>query len=150
MYFCRKLPSVFLRKSDRMQPVKKEKVYTYDRDIICLPQSYVGKDESISIPRGAPTRNYLAKHGLIGKIRLSSEMMEEEIFKEIYSVFADAMNGNPRFDFSILQQAGGTSKSLVIPALSSSYTWTASAVAGRNSKVPIYILAKEELKVWSV
>ena len=42
--------------------------------------------------------------------------MEEEIFKEIYSVFADAMNGNPRFDFSILQHAGGTSKSLVIPA----------------------------------
>ena len=60
MYFCRKLPSVFLRKRERMQPVKKEKVYTYDRDIICLPQSYVGKDESISIPRGAPTRNYLA------------------------------------------------------------------------------------------
>ena len=54
----------------------------------------------------ASARNYLAKHGLIGKIRLSSEMMEEEIFKEIYSVFADAMNGNPRFDFSILQQAG--------------------------------------------
>ena len=71
MYFCRKLPSVFLRKRDHMQPVKKEKMYTYDRDIICLPQSYVGKDESISIPRGAPTRNYLAKHGLIGKIRLS-------------------------------------------------------------------------------
>ena len=42
---------------------------------------------------------------------------------------------------------GGTSKSLIIPALSSSYTWTASAVAGRNSKVPIYILAKVELKV---
>ena len=57
MYFCRKLSSVpvFLRKRDRRQPVKKQKVYTYDRDIICLPQSYEGKDESISIPRGAPT-----------------------------------------------------------------------------------------------
>ena len=40
------------------------------------------------------------------------------------------MNGNPRFDFFILQQASGTNKSLIIPALSSYYMWTASAVAG--------------------
>ena len=35
----------------------------------------------------------------------------------------------------------------MVPELSSSYRWTVGAVAGRNAKVPIYILAEDELEV---
>ena len=35
----------------------------------------------------------------------------------------------------------------MVPELSSSYKWSAGAVAGRNSKVPIYILAEDRLMV---
>ena len=57
------------------------------------------------------------------------------------------MREDPIFPFTVLQAAGGTSKSLMIPSLSTSYRWTASAVAGKNAKVPIYILAEAELEV---
>ena len=147
--FCRKidnrvLPTAFLSKRDRFAFKKKEKVYNYDRDILCLPMSYGSKGGTIKIPRGTFVREYLAGNGLIGKIRLSSNMTEKDIFQEIRSVFKDAMNNNM---FSVLQQTGGACKSLTIPSVSSSYKWTASLVAGRNAKVPIYILAREELKV---
>ena len=33
------------------------------------------------------------------------------------------------------------------PKVSESYRWTAGAVAGRNSKTPIYILAEDDLQV---
>ena len=74
-------------------------------------------------------------------------MTEEETMDEIRSVFATAMN-DPDFPFAILQTAGGCSKSLAIPPVSSSYKWTASAVAGKNAKMEIYILAEDELKVF--
>ena len=51
------------------------------------------------------------------------------------------------FKFKILQSSGGDSRSLIVPELSHSYKWSASAVAGRNAKTPIYILAEEELQV---
>ena len=126
---------------------RKEKVYTYDRDIICLPKYYHDQNGTIKIPRKSSEREILATNGLIGKIRLSSEMTEREIENEIRSVFKGPMQNNPLFDFEILQMAGGNSKSLIIPSVSSSFKWTASAVAGRNAKSPIYILALDTLKV---
>lgn len=93
------------------------------------------------------TRDYLAKNGLIGKIRLLSDMSEKEILREIRSVFREPMRNNRYFLFSILQLTGGASKSLTIPAVSPSFQWTASGVAGKNAKAPIYIIAREELKV---
>ena len=57
------------------------------------------------------------------------------------------MREDPIFPFTVLQAAGGTSKSLMIPSLSTSYRWTASAVAGKNAKVPIYTLAEADLEV---
>lgn len=48
------------------------------------------------------------------------------------------------FEFIVLQSTGGES---MIPELSESYKWTAGAVAGRNPKVPIYILAQDQLQV---
>lgn len=59
----------------------------------------------------------------------------------------EPMNNDRYFAFSVLQHTGGASKSLTIPAVSTSYKWKASGVAGENAKTPIYILAKEELKV---
>ena len=150
-YLCRPsvtptLPSTFLSK--RSAALKgsrfktKEKVFTYDRDIICLPKSY-GSSSSIPIPR---SRTKLAQNGLIGKIRLRSDMTQEDIFHEIRSVFRGPMEGSSTFLFDVLQPAGGHSKSLTAPALSGSFKWTASAIVSKNAKVPLYILAKESLK----
>ena len=80
------------------------------------------KRKPIKIPRNCDD---LSKHGLIGKLRLSSEMTEEEILDEIRSVFSYQFNDDPHFEFAILQATGGTSKSLTIPAVSSSFKWTA-------------------------
>ena len=95
---------------------------------------------NIKIPRSRCVREMLAKNRLIGKFALTSDMDEDEIRSEICSVFHMAMRKDPIFPFTILQPAGGTSKSLMIPSLSTSYRWTASVVAGKNAKVPIYIL----------
>ena len=111
----------------------KEKVFTYDRDIICLPKLY-RRSSNILIPR---SRTQLAKNGLIGKIRLTSDMTQDDIFDEIWSVFHEPMDGSSTFLFYVLQPAGGHSKSLTIPALSDSYSykWTASAIVSKNVKV---------------
>ena len=119
----------------------KDKLFTYDRDTICLPKSY-GKSSIIPIPR---LRHELAENGLIGKIRLRSDMTQDDIFDEIRSVFRGPMDESSTFRFDILQPAGGHSKSLTIPALSDSSRWTASAIVSKNAKVPLYILAKERL-----
>ena len=74
-------------------------------------------------------------------------MDEADIFEEIRSVFRVPMYDDNRFEFQILQSSGGDSRNLVIPELSSSYKWTAAAIAGRNAKAPIYILAVDELMV---
>ena len=73
--------------------------------------------------------------------------MKEYIFDEICSVFRGPMDDNDDFRFQILQPSGGDSRCLMIPELSDSYKWTPSAVAGRNAKAPIYILAGDRLNV---
>ena len=72
-------------------------------------------------------------------------MSESEIFDEIRSVFRQPMNGDPNFRFDVLQSAGGRCKSLVVPSTSESFQWTASAIAPKNTKMPIYIIAREQL-----
>ena len=52
--------------------------------------------------------------------------------------------------FIILQSTGGETKGLTVPELSASYRWTAAAVAGRNAKVPICVLAQDRLEVFCV
>lgn len=74
-------------------------------------------------------------------------MKQREIFDEIRSVFRSPMGFDEEFEFTILQSAGGEAKGLMVPELSDSYKWTAGAVAGRNAKVPIYILAQDQLQV---
>lgn len=72
-------------------------------------------------------------------------MSEEEIFDEIRSVFRVPMGENSSFSFDVLQPTGGKRKELIIPALSSSYKWTASSIVPKNAKSPLYIIAKEPL-----
>lgn len=97
-------------------------MYTYDRDIICLPKSHsYTVDGLVKIPRKKSVRDYLASNRLIGKIRLHSEMSESAIMKEIRSVFKEHMNNCDDFPFKLLQMSGGGSKTLSEPVVSSTY-----------------------------
>ena len=145
---CRSLPTSFNPKRRKLLgdvTTKQSRNIVYDRDIVCLPNSFLA-DGKVTIPRSG-LREELASNGLIGKIRLYSSMNEAEIFDEVRSVFRGPMNDKEDFKFTILQPAGGGSKSLIVPALSPTYQYTSSATAGKNSKMPIYILALDDLKV---
>ena len=77
-------------------------------------------------------------------------MTELHIFDEIRSIFRSPMNEDMEFSIRILQMSGGGSKTLTIPVVSSTYKWTASAVAGKNAKCPIYVLANDlDLISWN-
>jgi len=143
----RPLPSAFgkrVRGGKSKAPVPPSKRCRFERDIVCLPKT---KEGSIPIPRSKAYRSLLASNGLMGKIVLDSSMTEEEIMREIRSVFRKPMGFNTNFCFKVLQPAGGGSKTLTVPSLSPSYQWTASAVAGKNAKSPIYIMAVDDLQV---
>ena len=74
-------------------------------------------------------------------------MTQEDIYDEIRSVFRGPMKGDSTFHFDVLQPTGGRNKTLTIPALSSSFKWTSSAIVPKNAKSPLYILAKESLQL---
>jgi len=76
-------------------------------------------------------------------------MTVKEVEDEVRSVFFKAMGGRSDFPFIFLQPAGAGSRTLAIPSVSSSFSWTAQQVAklGPNSKQSIYILAKDKLAV---
>ena len=97
-------------------------MYTYDRDIILLPYAFKDERGLIKIPRGQASRDSLAANGLIGKISLSFDMTEEEIFDEIRCVFSSPMEQDPDFPVTFLQMSGGCSKTLTVPVVSSPYT----------------------------
>lgn len=153
IFFSRKkkrvYPSSYLHQRGESQFSKKGKgkLIVYERDIMCLPQSFLR--DIISIPKKKNVRHFLAANKLVGKIQLRSNMDETEIFQEIRSVFHVPMRYSEDFNFKILQSSGGDSRSLIVPELSHSYKWTAGAVAGRNAKTPIYILAEDDLQVIS-
>ena len=82
------------------QSKKRKSIQTWDRDIICLPQSKhnCANSSSFSYPRGN-YRAMLGKMGLIGKLHLSSHMNEDDVKKEIRSVFQAPMGNDPDFPF---------------------------------------------------
>ena len=94
----------------------------------------------IRIPRN---RESLYEDGLIGKIRLTSEMSEDDIFAEIRSVFQVPMAGNDRFCLMCCRVREVQIRHLLFQR----YQAHTSAIAPRNAKTPIYILAREPLKV---
>ena len=116
-------------------------------DIMCLPKCPADRSGLVKIPWKKSVRDFLARNQLMGKIRLSSDMSEKSIMREVLSVYEVAMGKDKDFPFKILQNSGGSSRTLNTPAVSSSFKWTASAVSGRNAKVLIFILADAELNV---
>ena len=140
------LPSYLKRKSSgcSASKSKKRRTISYDRDIICLPPKY-RKKEDIPYPRGK-YRSELGRKGLVGKVHLTTDMSVVEVENEIRSVFSHAMGSECPFQY--LQPAGGGSRSLTVPSVSSSFQWSAQQVAKLgNCKNTIYILAMGELNV---
>ena len=139
------MPSSFLKrgKAGSGTPAKKAKFQEWDQDIMCIPLEY-SRGNEVTIPRGK-LRAKLASKGLAGKIRLNSEMSENEIFAEIRSVFSIVMGNDEDFPFEILQSAGGGTKSLVIPGRSTSFVWTGKQVIATAGRGSIYIHANKEL-----
>ena len=141
------LPSYLRRRrdvlSDSRQPKKAKVTKHWDRDVFCLPQ---GKGASVlSFPRGK-YRTDLVKRGLMGKLHMTSDMDEEDLALEIRSIFKGPMKNNPNFQFQYLQSTGGGSKSLSVPAQSSSFKWTPHQVSRLSAQSgTIYILAVDEL-----
>ncbi len=108
-------------------------VISWDRDVVCLPNNYFPgdsekKNATIPYPRGK-YRTYLARMKLIGKVHLTSDMTVDEAMNEFRSAFLGPMNKNPNFRFAYLQSTGGGARSLALPNVSSSFTWSAHQVA---------------------
>ena len=94
----------------------------------------------IPISHGNHSRECLAKYLLLGKITLTSDMTEMQIFNEISSVFKNSFGGHENFKFLILQSTANHRKSVTNIS-----GWE--AVFLKIAKIPIYILAQEPLKV---
>ena len=142
------LPSHFKRKGSYQEvgSAKGVKIQYWDRDIVCMPQRNEHiSNSTISYPRGR-LRAYLGESGLIGKIRLNSDMTVQEVEEEVRSVFSLPMGGRRDFPFAFLQPTGVGSRTLTVPCVSSSFSWTAQQVAKLGTyKQAIYILAQDEL-----
>ena len=140
------LPSFLKRRSvNQKESRKKSKQFqSWDRDIICLPKD-CGSLSNIPYPRGK-YRAKLGSNGLIGKIRLNSSMSVDEVEEEVRSVFQKAMGGRKDFQFIYLQPTGAGSRTLTVPTVSSSFSWTAQQVVKlAANKQTVYILANDEL-----
>ena len=92
------------------------------------------------------TPNWLRMDSL-KKIRLTSDMTQDDIYDEIWSVFHGPMDGSNTFLFDVLQPAGCHSKSHTIPALSDSFKWTASTIVSKMPKfLSIFLLRSPSIR----
>ena len=82
----------------------------------------------------------------MGKIHLTSNMTEQETTDEIRSVFSKCVKSGQLLEFSILHQIGGGSKSLTVPQVSTSFTWTPKEVAKAAGKGSVYIWAQKVIQ----
>ena len=119
-------------------------IQSWDRDIVCLPK-FLCIRGTVKYPRGK-FRARLGRLGLMGKIHITEDMSVEEVAAEVRSVFKEPMDNRNDFPFSYLQPTGSGSRTLSIPSVSSSFSWTAKQVAriGNNTGT-IYILANDDL-----
>jgi len=75
-------------------------------------------------------------------------MSEEEVKAEIRSVFCKPMQGKNDFIFLYLQPTGAGSRSLSVPSVSVSFSWSAQQVVKLAvNKQTIYILAEDDLQL---
>ena len=110
MYRCPVRPSMFTRKTIQKNMGNRiQHQYSYDRDIMCLPKCHADRSGLVKIPR---KKSVLARNHLMGNIRLSSEMSEKSVTREVRSVFEVAMDKDKDFPFKILQNSGGSSRTL--------------------------------------
>lgn len=128
---------------------KPSKVITWDREVVCLPKSYMelfGSDGVLPIPR--KKKDILASFDLVGKLHLESNWTAAEVVEEINSTFSEIMK-DENCNFKFLQFTGTGTKSLIVPKVSASYEWTPKEVAGRADR-PIYLLLQKDLdnEVW--
>ena len=106
---------------------------------------------NLPLPRPFPRGKHRANFGLlglIGKMHLTSLMSVAEVEDEVRSVFKKPMANRKDSPFFFLQPTGCGSRSLTLPAVSESFSWTAQQVAKLGgAKQCIYILANyyEEL-----
>ena len=135
-------------KRRRFDVVKKAATVTvWDRDVVCLPRSCATGDRYVCFPRGKYRAN-LGKAGLIGKVRIKSDMSPSEVLDKIRSVFRVQMGNRRDFPFEFLQPTGCGSYALTIPNVSSLFDWTPQQVAKlSSSKGSIFILAKDKLAI---
>ena len=61
------------------------------------------------------------------------------------SVFSKAMKDSATFRFTILHPIGGGSKSLTVPSISSSFSWTAKEICKAAGRGAIYIWVQGDL-----
>ena len=134
----------------KIPSVGKRRHFGHAKDKVKIPRLVtwgIPKSSSksiLSIPRGK-ARTHLKSNGLCGKIRLMSDMNECDILEEIRSTFKDAMGHNPNFHIQFLQTGGGGSKSLSVPSVSSSFSWTAKEVAKLSGQGCLYVQALADL-----
>lgn len=100
---------------------KSSKIISWDREVVCLPQSYMdlfGSDGVLPIPR--KKKDILASFGLVGKVHLESDWTAAEVVAEMKSTFSEMLQ---REDcaFKFLQFTGTGTKSLIVPKVSPSY-----------------------------
>ena len=142
------LPSFKRRRSanqPQVNPKRKASMKTWNIDIVCLPPKYA-VNNVVQIPRGKK-RCALAEMGLVRKIHLTSEMSEEDIMAEIRSVFAQPMQHDPQFPFTILNSTGAGSKTLTKLAVSAHFQWSAAQLASTCGQGAIYVLAEQDLQL---
>ena len=73
-------------------------------------------------------------------------MTDEDVEREIRSIFKGPMQNDHNFPFLYLQATGGGAKSLTVPSQSSSFKWTPQQVACLSSQSgTIYIVAQADL-----
>ena len=87
----------------------------------------------------------MGHQGLIGKIRLMSNMTAEDVVSEIHSVFQGAVKKSS-FPFTFLQPTGCGSRSLTVPSVSF-------CVDSKSCKAwcqTLYIMLEEELDIEKV
>ena len=138
------LPSSFLKKNKAKQKKVKSNVKSYNKDIVCLPHQPNLDEQEIPFPRGK-SRLTLAKLGLIGKVTLTTDMLEGDIRREICGVFNAAFGGDLLFPFKFLQSVGCGSRCLTVPCTAPSFQWSVKDIIAAAGKNAIYILAEKDI-----
>ena len=137
-------PSVLGKQRRKSTVAKPSKLITWDREVVCLPKSYMDLFASnglLPVPR--KKKDVLASFDLVGKVHLESDWTAAEVVAEIKSIFNEKLKDDDT-NFKFLQFTGTGTKSLIVPKVSASYQWTPKEVAGRADR-PVYVLLEKNL-----